>query len=502
MRLGGECLMFYDQILDKDERLAYSLIELFINKGMETIQLTEIREELHVSTHRLFHLLKIIEDLAERFKTFSILISKKECTLKSSPTFSLQDIYMEMFKTSIGFKLLSELLSKSTFSLENFAQKNFMSTRTIYRKIPILHDYLNNYHMELNLRKKYPLSGDEYFIRYFFHILYWQIYGPSRKYDQLTNKQISEIERSLSEKYPYFRKIDRSRWIHYFDLTLKRVRNGFYLKKIPNEIKNFRNICIKFETFKEQILVYSFFPNKIDEKTKECEARLLYYVLSMMTTYSFTESKALLAKSPEKTNKVNYSIQTFIVVIEKLFHIKLTDAEVLFLKLNLLVIHSKTHVYATKSKTDVFGRETSETGLADFFPAYYYKIKDNLLNSNCQETFLKLYQKNERLFFQYCILLREILENHQSIPFRIFLQSKFGKLQEEWQKRRLKDIVSNDICIQFVDDEQKANLILTDYTNQNDELKEEKYYWQTNPTGKDWKHIVNYITNYKRKYLN
>lgn len=493
--------MYYNQIIDNDEQLVYSLIKLFIDRNVETIRQSEIRENLQISSHKLLHLLEITENLAERLETFSISINKKECTFKTTSTFSLQDIYTEIVKTSVSFKLLTELLNARSFSLEIFAQKNYMSTRTIYRKISGLSSYLDNYHLKLNLRRKYPLSGAEYFLRYFYHLLYWQIYGPAKKYDQLTSTQISELEQSIIKNYPYFRKIDRSRWLHYFDLTLKRVRNGFYLDSLPEEITNFKNICIGFATFKEQFIIDSIFPNKLNQRAKENEAVLLYYLLSMMTTYSFAESEVILTKTQIIADGTEKIVKTFIEVLEKLFNVQLTTAERLFLSLNLMIIHSKSHVYATKNKTDIFGMRTFEIKLAEFFPAYYYKVKIELLQSASQSSFKRLYQENERLFFQYCMLIREILENHQSISFNIFLQSKLGNLQEEWQKRRVKDVINSDICIQFVEDEQKADLILTDYVDIERTEKDKYYHWQTNPNAKDWKYIVNYITQFQKKYL-
>jgi hypothetical protein len=59
-------------------------------------------------------------------------------------------------------------------------------------------------------------------------------------------------------------------------------------------------------------------------------------------------------------------------------------------------------------------------------------------------------------FSSIVLLIREILDNHGGIPFRIFLQAKPGKLQEEWQKRRVRDVIDNNICIQFVDNETRS----------------------------------------------
>lgn len=493
--------MYYNQIIDNDDQLIYLFVKLFVDRNAEKLSLSVIREELKVSPHKLSQLLETTQTLAARLNTFSISVNKKEGVLQTTFAFSLQDIYTELIKSSIGFKLLEELLEKPLFSLESFAQKNFMSTRTIYRKITGLPGCLDNYHLTLNLRKKHPISGDEHLIRYFYHFLYWQLYGPAKTYDQLTDSQVSELDHLLIDYHPYFRNIDRSRWLHYFDISLKRMRNGFYVESLPDEIKNFHNIYMDFSAFQKRFIDSSVFPNKSSSIVRENEARLLYYLLSVTTTYSFAESRALLSASPETNTKTKNMVFVIVETMEKLFHIKANAPEIFFLKLNIMNIHSKSHIYATKSRGDIFGMRSLETKLAESFPAYYYKVKKELLDSSCRELFQKLYEENERLFFIYCLLIREILDNHGGIPFRIFLQAKPGKLQEEWQKRRVRDVVDSNICIQFVDNEEEADLVLTDYVVREKKEKDKYYHWQTKPTVKDWAYISNYITQFQKEHL-
>lgn len=493
--------MYYNELLDEDDRLAYSLIELFVKRRTDTISLIDIRDQLQISDHKLAHIVEIVEKLALRLNTFSISKSKKACTLETSPTFSLQDIYREILKTSIGFKLLSELVNNPSFSLESFAERNYLSVRSISRKISGLSDYLNNCHLDMNLRKKVPLLGDEYFIRYFFQLLYWQIDGPDKAYEQLTSGQIQELNQTLINDYPYYRKIDRKRWLHYYDFTLKRIRNGFYAEDLPDEILNYKNVCMNLDDFEKKFIMHAAFPSKMTKNVKDKEIALLYYFFSMITTYSYSESEELSTRLAEKMEQNADLLQPFTKMIYKLFRVVLTDSEKVFLMLNLSVIHSKTHVYATKNKTDIYGRSTSDFELAAYFPAYYYKVKNELLSSTYHGIFQTIYAENERIFFQYCMLLREILENHQSIPFRIFLQSKFGKLQEEWQKRRVIDVISNDICVQFVEEVQQADLVLTDYIEKNNDTKENKYHWQTNPDARDWKYILEFVTQFQADFL-
>ncbi|MGG5359535.1 MULTISPECIES: helix-turn-helix domain-containing protein [unclassified Enterococcus] len=493
--------MYYNQIIDNDDQLIYLFIQLFIERNTEKMSLAAIREALQISPHKLLQLFEATQNLSARLNTFSLSVNKKECLLETESAFSLQDIYTELVKSSVGFKLLEELLESPLFSLENFAQKNFMSTRTIYRKITGLSGCLDNYHLSLNLRKKHPVSGDEYFIRYFYHFLYWQLYGPAKTYDCLTDSQVSELDHLLTEHYPYYRNIDRSRWLHYFDLSLKRIRNGFYLYTLPDEINGFKNVYMTFSVFKKRFIDPAVFPNKADTSVRENEARLLYYLLSVTTTYSFEESRMLHAETPKISAEVQDMVLVIVEMVEKLFRIQASDAEIFFLELNIMNIHSKSHIYAAKNRADIFGMRSLEPKLAEFFPAYYFKVKKELLASPYSDSFQQLYQENERLFFIYCLLIREILDNHGGIPFRIFLQAKPGKLQEEWQKRRVRDVIDNNICIQFVDNEQEADLILTDYVVKEKQEAEKYYHWQTKPTAKDWKYITNYITQFQKKYL-
>ena len=64
--------MYYNEILDEDDRLAYSLIELFVKRRTDTISLIDIRDQLQISDHKLAHIVEIVEKLALRLNTFSI----------------------------------------------------------------------------------------------------------------------------------------------------------------------------------------------------------------------------------------------------------------------------------------------------------------------------------------------------------------------------------------------------------------------------------------------
>jgi transcriptional antiterminator len=95
------------------------------------------------------------------------------------------------------------------FSLENFCpKKNFMSTRTIYRKITGLSGCLDNYHLSLNLRKKniqYPGMSISSVTSIIFFIGNYT--DPAKTYDCLTDSQVSELDHLLTEHYPYYRNI-------------------------------------------------------------------------------------------------------------------------------------------------------------------------------------------------------------------------------------------------------------------------------------------------------
>ncbi|EME8099808.1 helix-turn-helix domain-containing protein, partial [Enterococcus faecium] len=139
--------MQYNQIIDSDDRLIYSILTEFLNKNKQKIRIEEIKEQFDLSSHKLIKISERIDQLAKKTETFDFIATNKEWCFKTTPIFSLQDVYTEMIKSSVSYKLLMEVLNSSFTSLEEFSQKNFMTKRTFYRKINGLTDYLNNYHL-------------------------------------------------------------------------------------------------------------------------------------------------------------------------------------------------------------------------------------------------------------------------------------------------------------------------------------------------------------------
>lgn len=495
-------LMQYNQIIDSDDQLIYSILTEFLNKNKQKIRIEEIKEQFDLSSHKLIKISERIDQLAKKTETFDFIATNKEWCFKTTPIFSLQDVHTEMIKSSVSYKLLMEILNSSFTSLEEFSQKNFMTKRTFYRKINGLTDYLNNYHLKLNLRKYTLLEGDEYFIRYFYHLLDWQMYGVKKKRTQLTSKQINHLNLLLKTHYPFLRNIDRARWIHYFDISLIRIKNGFFLSYLPESIENYNNSCLSLDVFKELFIKpITIFPNKLEQSKREKEIILLYYMLSMMTTYSIEDITYIQSKKHSSIIHTEETISTFIDTIQSMFNIYLDSVETIFLVMNLQVIHSKTLVFATQKKIDIYGIKTSEQDLDLFFTSYYHEVKSQLLNSKLQKQFENLYSKNERLFFQYCMLIREILERKKPFITKIYLQSKFGKLQEEWQKRRVAEILYDNTKVLFVEKETDADLVLLDYVVSMDEINDKFYIWNTTPSAKNWEYIFNYVDQLHKKYL-
>ncbi|MBM9833950.1 M protein trans-acting positive regulator, partial [Enterococcus faecalis] len=91
--------------------------------------------------------------------------------------------------------------------------------------------------------------------------------------------------------------------------------------------------------------------------------------------------------------------------------------------------HSASGCFGTRQKSDSFGKTTDEQELQAAFPVLYPTMKRFFLEATVSLPALRrLLQMNDRLIFQYCMLLRVIFIKYEQ-PVTFSIHSKYGKTQ-------------------------------------------------------------------------
>ncbi|MBS7575927.1 MULTISPECIES: helix-turn-helix domain-containing protein [unclassified Enterococcus] len=110
-----------------------------------------------------------------------------EIQIKKSPTLSaylmhehntsFYTLLTERYiKESITFQILNLLFRNKFYDVKIFAKNHYISTTLIYKNINEIRSALNAFNLKINLSSNNELLGSESQIRYFYILLYWEVY--------------------------------------------------------------------------------------------------------------------------------------------------------------------------------------------------------------------------------------------------------------------------------------------------------------------------------------
>ncbi|HAX1326388.1 TPA: hypothetical protein JXV18_002685, partial [Enterococcus faecium] len=158
--------------------------------------------------------------------------------------------------------------------------------RTIQRKLRELNTILKNYHLSCSLKKGNPIEGEEYRIRYFFHLMYWQSFDENHSDILSSIKNKRQLLEKFAKHAPYTRSIDRKKWISLLRISLQRMKQGHSITYVPEEMNKFVHPLITKEEFTHYILEPFFEANfwSMNHITPT-EQAYLYFMFGVMNTY-------------------------------------------------------------------------------------------------------------------------------------------------------------------------------------------------------------------------
>lgn len=203
-------IIMYKFLLTKLDQDVYELFAHFFEQAVEREKLNVLAEKTNLSKRRIVLVFERALDLQTAYPYFEIALHEgREMTLYFAPNFLLSKLYSVMLEESMPFQILDRLFSDKYVSLEETAQQHYVSNRTVQRKLKEVETILENYHIRLNLKRKPLFVGEEYRIRHFFHIMYWQIYDATNvRYSGLTKQSVSTLKKKLTSYPSFYRGID------------------------------------------------------------------------------------------------------------------------------------------------------------------------------------------------------------------------------------------------------------------------------------------------------
>ncbi|MCC9081878.1 hypothetical protein LOS20_05020 [Enterococcus faecium] len=111
---------------------------------------------------------------------------------------------------------------------------------------------------------------------------------------------------------------------------------------------------------------------------------------------------------------------------------------------------------------DAFGKSAEDRDFQHIFPVMY-PIMQQFFSGVARRIpeLNTYYEKNRRLIFQYCMLVRDIFIKHEQ-PVIFYIQSKYGKTQELWAKKRILSMTERPIKYSASAD-QLPDIVISDY---------------------------------------
>ena len=488
----------YKFLLTKLDQDVYELFAYFFEHAIDRELLSDLAGHVHLSKRRIVLVFERARDLQKSYPFFEIDMREgRELALDFAPNFLLSKFYSVMLAESMPFQILDRLFSDKYVSLEETAQQHYVSNRTVQRKLKEVETILENYQIKLNLKKKPLFVAEEYRIRHFFHIMYWQIYDATNvRYIGLSKQSVRALKEKLTSYPSFYRGIDQEKFIQLLALSLYRFKRGFPVKEIPQEMKKMVHHTISYEQFKEELIKPLLNANLILSDVPETEFLFLYYMFSVMTTYLPEEIPSQLRVVDHFSEGSIATARLFAKTAQKIFLVP--EGEIEYLFVNALNIHSVSLLFASKNKIDAFGKTTTDKDYRRVFPKIFPLVQE-MYQSLAQQSpiFTTMYASNNRLLFQYSMLL-SIVAKIDRTTVRIFHESKFGKIQEIRQKERLKRWFGYTLA--FVSE--KPDFVVTDYPVDRQAFLDQNpnvqfFKWNSFPTGDRWLELIEAVETFQ-----
>lgn len=164
------------KLFEKDDVRAYDLL-LFLLKERDNPDLTIAYLSKKLTTdRRIIHkyLHHIIEDNQQTNSSVKLDLqvdSQGNIALVVPAIFDKNAFKALYYERSINFKLMIDILMGKFISIEDFAEKNFISIPSVYRKLPLLKEHLQVLQIDLDLKSEKRFRGSERQIRAFYYYL-------------------------------------------------------------------------------------------------------------------------------------------------------------------------------------------------------------------------------------------------------------------------------------------------------------------------------------------
>lgn len=483
-----EGVKMFKLFLDKSDQRKMELFRYLENKPLLSENREKILDELCISE---FLLNKTIEELSIDFSAygladdFQLFIEGNNVVLIESGRGTSLLLEDYLIRNSLGFSMLTEIFFETFDSVNEYAIKNYVSHPLVYRKLNDLRKVLAK--MEININKKFLLTGSEEAIRGLITFCFTKYYGrtvifyPS-KIQTNTTQFLDEMRAHMVTDFPHFKE---SKLIHFLSISLFRIQQQATIRPQKKSIK------INFELNNSYQIIYHWLERCgaiKNAKTIKCEAqRIFLFLFSEEALVTFQPNLVEMLPEIRDLNKL------FSETLQETF--PFSEKYLLQIENKITIFHLKILYFQIENANDIQGMDI--TYYYEVYPEYFEFCK-SYIELNKKKTVIWL--TKEYLFFNYLLVLIEFLPLKELLkPLYICIDFSFGKNYNQLIKKNIQKIADLNIVYQNHIDE-KTDLILTDKEFVT-VSKRKQIIWLVPPRAIDWANFTNQLIQVRKEKL-
>lgn len=445
--------------LTTEENNLINFFLFILENHKESFENSEIIENLQIQSSSLKILFRELENLRANYNQFEYNISSKNIKIILSPNFSVNNVYLYFLQSSLNYKLISSLYDDSFESLVSFSNNVNYSIRTIQRSTKNLQSFLSNYNISINFKRKTPLAGEEFLIRYFFERMQWEFFDEDFFMTRINNSPISqEFLSILKINFPKMSNLLYLRILNIFQLSIIRIKKGHKIKHLPKIFYSVSNPIINFHNFYEKVIFPYFIKHHLTNvKTLEKEGYYLYSVLSLISEYSFDSISINNTNQYIIRNEEQTLFYYFLQIFENFIESNLSDKEKKYLEYNFISTYLRFYIFRTNQTVNPVNVNLDSTKNKNIT-----KILAEKIVKICSNKFPHLSNilLDELFILKISFILQNILPNHTP-KIQITILSRTGNILFDVVKNQIKQLNGNNL--NFTDFNEKTSLIISDY---------------------------------------
>ncbi|MBL1227326.1 helix-turn-helix domain-containing protein [Enterococcus sp. BWR-S5] len=446
------------KLFEKDDGRAYELL-LVLLQEINNPDLTVAHLSKRMNTDRRIiqkYLHRLIEDNKHihTSEKLDLHISRGGVITLSIPASFDKNAFKALYyERATSFKLMIDILMGRFVSIEDFADRNFISIPSVYRKFTYLKEQLNVLQVGLDLKSERKFIGLERQVRLFYFYLLSDVQNYLTIPDFLTIKG--------EKRYSNISNL----WL---TITYFRLRSQNYVRQVDqlDQVTTFPTKESEFHFLSAQTLGTVFDSFSLDPQTLAAEQHCLYIVFSS-TMGLFSDMQTLSEVSaPYSGNQLKTTIEqlsyTWLQLFIDFFNLSVDEKSFNYMYQVMLNAHAISFIFKGKvhwiHRMDDYSLVILENSALDEKIEAFF----NLLKKNSNFKIFSNLEFTVAFSLGYTFFIHSFL-TLLSPPVRIHVFSKLGYLAASYLQEKI--VKFSMVPVTFVENEQLADILISDTYN-------------------------------------